>query len=250
MQASLPLVDSRSALFLDVDGTLLDITATVQDSVVPADLQATLVTLRELMNGALALVSGRPIAQFDELFAPFRFAGGGQHGAELRLQHGGPVVRTSNVAVGEALRREIATIAREHAEVLLEDKGASITVHYRRAPTLAVPLARQLRMAIARSGDGLILAAGRMVWEIRNATCSKATAVRALMQQPAFAGRRPIYVGDDYSDEEGFAEAERFGGVALAVAGESVIDRAAAFADPAAVRAWLRVAADQLQSAA
>jgi len=244
----MPSLDRRSALFLDADGTLLDIAETPRAVTVPSGLPDTLGDLLGLLDGAMALVSGRSIAELDRLFGPLQPACAGLHGLELRLRPGASVMRMASAAIGNALRNEIAAIALRNADLLVEDKGASITLHYRRAPTLAVPLARQLRAAIA--GSGLSLTAGRMVWEIRDATCSKATAIRALMRQPAFAGRRPIYIGDDYGDEDGFAEAERLGGVALAVASESTIDRAAAFADPAAVRAWLRAAAESLRGTA
>lgn len=234
-----PLLDRQVALFLDIDGTLLDIAPTPAEVRVPDGIGQALALARDLLGGALAVVSGRAIADIDRLFSPLRLAAAGQHGAELRPDPGSVAVQVEAVPIGATARAAVAEIAREHPDVILEDKGAAMALHFRRAPNLGDELGRRLRAVVAAQGNGLCLQPGRMVWEIKSCGCSKATAVRALMEQAPFSGRRPVFVGDDASDEDGFAEVERRGGLALAVAGEHRGAREPAFADPAAVRRWL-----------
>lgn len=234
-----PLLDRHAALFLDIDGTLLDIAPTPAEVRVPDGLGPALQRARDLLGGALALISGRAIADIDRLFAPLRLVAAGKHGAELRPDPVAAPLQLEAPAIDGAMRQAVAEIARADPGIILEDKGAAIALHYRRAPQVGDELGRKLRQVLAADGNRLCLQPGRMVWEIKSCNCSKATAVRALMAQAPFSGRRPVFVGDDASDEDGFVEVERCGGQALAVAGEHSSGREAAFADPAAVRRWL-----------
>lgn len=234
-----PLLNRQAALFLDIDGTLLDIAPTPGEVVVPDGLGRALQQVRDLLGGALALISGRAIADIDRLFAPLRLAAAGKHGAELRPDPAASVLTSEATPIDRAVGDAAAAIAREHPGVILEDKRTAIALHYRRTPQSGGELEAKLRALLGSGGNDLCLQPGRMVWEIKSCRCSKATAVRALMERLPFSGRRPVFVGDDASDEDGFVEVERHGGLALAVAGEYRSGRSTAFADPAAVRRWL-----------
>lgn len=234
-----PLLDRHVALFLDIDGTLLDIAPTPGEVRVPDGLCRALQLVRDLLGGALALISGRTIADIDRLFAPFRWVAAGKHGAELRPDPAAAASQLDEVPVDDAVRQAVAEVAHTHPDIIFEDKGTAIALHYRRAPQLGDQLERTLRAILVAHDDRLRLQPGRRVWEIKSCSCTKATAVRALMERAPFYGRRPVFIGDDASDEDGFVEVERHGGMALAVAGEHSSGRASAFADPAEVRRWL-----------
>lgn len=229
------------ALFLDVDGTLLDIAPSPEAAWVPDGLREVLAAARAALGGALALVSGRAVADLDRLFAPLCLPASGQHGAELRVAQA--TSPTSGAPpLSAAARSAIAAAAAGLGGVHVEFKTLSAAVHYRRAPEAGEPLGRSL--APAAAAVGLDLVPGRLVWELRPPGVSKGTAVGALMAQPPFLGRRPVFVGDDIADEAGFAAARALGGVGLRVAGYLGAawpqpETLPTFADPAAVRAWL-----------
>lgn len=234
-----PLLDRHSALFLDVDGTLLDIALTPEDVLVPQGLGQSLQRVFDLLGGAVALISGRSVADLDHLLSPMKLPAAGKHGAEVRLRRGGPTRELATSRINGEVRRGLAQVAHDHDGVMLEDKGVSIAVHYRRRPEIAEALGSQICSLLAECGNGLVLLPGRMVWEVKDKSVSKAAAVRRFMTEPPFAIRRPVYIGDDVTDEDGFAEVERRGGVALVVAGGEIRGRSIAFEDPRAVRQWL-----------
>jgi trehalose 6-phosphate phosphatase len=227
------------ALFLDVDGTLLDISETPGGVTVPPGLAATLETVRGGLQGALAFVSGRAIADLDRLFTPLRLPAAGQHGSEIRLSPDSPVACLATAPIREALRHELAAITAAFPGAEMEDKGRTIAVHYRRAPGAAEPLTQCLRRIVQANETPLILTYGRKVLELRDAGHSKATAVHEFMRHPAFEGRVPLFVGDDVTDEDGFIAVEQYGGTALAVGTVHRPRRETAFAGPADVRTWL-----------
>jgi len=240
----------RWALFLDVDGTILDVAATPGEVLVAPDLIDSLRRVETLLSGALALVSGRTIAVLDKLFAPLLLPAAGEHGAELRPVPGQPVVRCTAHPFDPALRTTLRTLVAEHPALLLEEKPASAVIHYRRAPEMGPAIERRLRTLLAVADPALDVFAGKMCWDIRQGTCTKGTALRHLMGIDRFSGRTPIYVGDDVTDEDGFAEAERQGGAALVVAGEYRTSRPIAFLAPENVRDWLRQLAAVQEAAA
>lgn len=234
---------SADCLLLDLDGTLLDIAERPDAVVVPPGLPALLEAVRDWLAGALALVSGRPIEELDRLLAPARTAAAGVHGAELRWSPEAPVERRPAPASLEAARRFLAAAALPEG-VLVEDKGAALALHWRRAAGRPERLVGRLLALAAASGGALEAMPGKAVLELRAAGTDKGAAVAALLARPPFAGRRPVVVGDDRTDLDAFAVVERAGGIALAVGPVPPGDRPAAFAGPAAVRAWLaRVAA-------
>ncbi len=233
-----PLPPRPLAIFLDLDGTLLE----QRDDPAEARADAALVDLLDRLaaaaEGALALVSGRTVASIDRLFAPRRFAAAGQHGAERRdaagvlHRHGAPDERLA------ALRRRAEAFMARQPSLLLEEKGASLALHYRRAPHLE-PEVRALCDALVEEGGGaFVLQAGKHVCEIKPAGRDKGVAIAEFMAERTFRGRLPLFVGDDLSDEFGFAAVNRLGGIAVKVgAGESIAPWR--LPDIRAARGWL-----------
>lgn len=225
-----------ACLFLDVDGTLLDIAPTPDAVRVPAGLPEALLAAERALGGALALVSGRAIADLDRIFAPLRLRCSGAHGAEVRL--GGAVEpRAEPVppAAWAALRAALAPFP----ALITEDKGFSFAVHYRAAPELAAPLREALDgFAAARPELGLAVLPGHSVFELKRSGVDKGGAVAFFLRHPPFAGRRPVFVGDDVTDGPGLAAAAARGGLGYAV-GRALPGAAAVFPDPEAVRRWL-----------
>jgi len=233
------MAESRCALFLDVDGTLLDIAATPAAVRVPAGLTRSLDAVASSLDGALALVSGRLIDDLDRLFKPLQLPAAGLHGAEIRRRPNSAPQRLDCVPIARALREAINGLVEAHRGVRLEDKGNALALHYRARPAAGPLLAQALRRLIAGHGPGLTLLQGKMVIELRDLRHSKASAVSAFMAVPPFAGRRPIFLGDDRTDEDGFVAAERCGGLALPVGHSNDGGRLPDFANPAEVRDWL-----------
>jgi len=231
--------ESASSLFLDVDGTLLDIAAAPELVIVPAELSATLTHLADLLGGALALVSGRPIAQLDALFAPLRLPAAGEHGAEIRLAANQAIIAGPPPIALAQLVAQLMAATTGIPGVRIERKRAGVVVHYRQAPEQAARLRDLVDVAVADHVADIQVMPGKMVLEVKERTYSKGQAVIALMQRPPFAGRTPLFLGDDASDRDGFAVARRLGGCGAAVG----LDHADAadwlFPSPAAVRAWL-----------
>jgi len=204
-------------LFLDVDGTLLEIAATPDAVRVDDHLRQLLSEVSRALDGAVALVSGRAIAALDELFAPQRWPAAGLHGIERRDARG----RLHRCAPARArldeARLHLLYLAARTPGILLEDKGAAIAVHYRAAPEIEPTLRRVLGEVAARLAPDYHLLEGKQVFELKPAFATKADAVQAFMREAPFAGRRPIYVGDDITDLDGFAAVERVGGLSVAV---------------------------------
>jgi trehalose 6-phosphate phosphatase len=231
--------ETGSSLFLDVDGTLLDIAPAPELVVVPAELSATLSQLADLLGGALALVSGRPIAQLDRLFAPLRLPGAGEHGAEMRLAADHEIIAGPPPAVLAQLVAQLTAATTAMPGVRIERKRAGVVVHYRQAPEQAALLRGLVDAAVADHVAEVQVMPGKMVLEVKERIYSKGQAVIALMQRSPFVGRRPLFLGDDASDRDGFAAARRFGGCGVAVGPDHADAADWAFPSPAAVRAWL-----------
>lgn len=229
------------ALFLDVDGTLLEIAPAPHLVVVPPEFPALLEALRRRLGGALAVISGRPLEQLDRLFRPTILAGAGLHGAELRRGGDSPLCRLAK-PVDSRLRDAVAALCRRHPGALAEDKGSMIAIHYRAAPDAESALRQGLQEALAASAAPLRLLEGRMVFELKPPHIDKGVALRTLMEQRPFAGRRPLFVGDDVTDRDGWAAARLAGGWGFKV-GDAVPDEPMAgppaFQTPAEVRSWL-----------
>lgn len=234
---AVPLPDSPWCLFLDVDGTLVDLAATPGAVVVEPSLLALLERLRRAADGALALVSGRTIVDLDRLFTPLKLPAAGIHGCERRDAAGhsevAPVVR----AQLDPLREELSAIVSRHEGLLLEDKGAALALHFLQAPHLERELRARVAMLAAPLVPEFVLLDGHAVIEIKPRVHSKDSAVTAFMREAPFAGHLPIFIGDDHTDYGGFEAVRRAGGMAIAV-GPRVTSEWH-LPGPAAVRGWL-----------
>lgn len=232
------VLDPGDALFLDFDGTLVDIAATPDAITVPRTLVPLLGDLQVALDGAIALVTGRPIADIDRFIAPLRLSVAGVHGAEIRLLPSELVLQTTD-PVDELVHQRVADAVADISGVRLEIKGASIAVHYRDVPRAAGLLEARLQAVSAHEAERLVLVRGRRVFEIMARSVSKGTALTDFAAHPPFVGRRPVMIGDDVSDESAFVAAERIGGAALRVGGEHFGPGLADFIGPEDVRAWL-----------
>ncbi|MDB5396792.1 MAG: trehalose-phosphatase [Rhodospirillales bacterium] len=221
---SLPEPDSNWALFLDIDGTLIDIASTPTSVVVPPSLPDLLRSLGSMLDGAVAVVSGRSLADVDRLFAPLRVAGAGQHGAEIRLPDGTTRIFDAAARKLSELLPKVTSFAQVRPGILVENKGMTIAVHCRQVPQYQPELGQFLTDLAAQPGSGLETIRGHRVFEIKPRNLSKRTAVEHFMRAAPFAGRLPIFIGDDRTDEDGFAAVQALGGYAIHVglAGPSI----------------------------
>jgi trehalose 6-phosphate phosphatase len=240
LRAPPPSLLDGAALFLDFDGTLVELADAPDAIEVPGDLHPLLDRLTRRLAGRLAIVSGRAI---DDLDRHVGFPGivlSGSHGLEMRLA--GRVSAAVAAPPGlEAARGEIARFAAAGPGLLVEEKPASIAVHFRQAPEREASVA-EFMAGLARR-TGLALQSGKMVVEIRPAGADKGDALRALMTEPPFAGARPVFVGDDLTDEHAFAAAAEMGGAGILVGPDRPSTALWRLADVAAVARWLRGAA-------
>lgn len=243
----LPQPGARWALFLDFDGTLVDIAPAPDLVHVPERLPRLLESLRDRLDGALGIVSGRPIAQIDAYLRPFRAATAGLHGLERRRADGALVETPPDPAL-EPLRARLVPFAASRPGVLLEDKGLSIAVHYRSAPEREAECRAEMEAALA-DAPGLDLLSGKMVFEARPHGMDKGNAIALFLTEPPFRGRTPVFVGDDRTDEDGFRIVSAHGGLAIKVgAGETLAAiRAGGVAE---IHEWLTRLADHLDASA
>lgn len=240
-----PPLRPDAALFLDVDGTLLEIAPRPELVYVPPILPMLIDSLAAERDGALALVSGRKLADIDRLFAPWQGAAAGVHGAARRRIDGSLVMNTdspADVAAAVALNRlrpVLVDAALRMPGVWLEDKGRTLALHYRAAPERGPEILELARACVRQEDDCLRLIAGKMVVELQPQFYGKDGAIAAFMTEPPFRGRVPVFMGDDTTDEDGFAEVNRLGGVSIRV-GEPA-PTAAVYALPSVTAAleWL-----------
>lgn len=223
------------AFFLDVDGSLIDIADHPDAVEVPDDLPQVLAALAEQADGALALVSGRTIQSLDRLLNPFGFAAAGSHGAQMRLSPDGRIL--SAPPLDAELASAVKEVAEEFDGVFAEDKGTAIAVHYRAAPD-AAPILKRALLDILGARQDVRLMPGHCVFEVKPSSLDKGTAVADFMGRAPFAGRIPLFIGDDITDEAGFSAVAARGGLALAVGGARP-GAHGVLADTTAVRAFL-----------
>jgi trehalose 6-phosphate phosphatase len=204
------------ALFLDLDGTLLEIAVTPEAVVVPDDLVADLGAASKVLGGALAIVSGRDLAEVDRLLAPLCLPAAGEHGATIRLPNG----RRDEIGakVPDDWLDALFRLQQARPGVMIERKAHSVVVHFRSVPLEEELVRRTATELVARDPERFEILRGKMVIEILPRNVSKGHAVRRFMRRAPFRGRTPVFVGDDVTDEYGFEAAVEFGGVGLHVA--------------------------------
>ncbi|WP_316165126.1 MULTISPECIES: trehalose-phosphatase [unclassified Bradyrhizobium] len=206
------------AILLDIDGTLLDLAATPREVWVPPGLTETLNTLHRRTAGALALVSGRSLNDIDLIFAPQVFPAVGGHGAEMRLAIDSEADAVQAPPLDKELKRRLAAIAKLSPGILLEDKGYSLALHYRLAPQAEQAIYESVSQIRADLPEAPIeILPGKCVCEIKHAGFTKASGVRELMTHSPFKGRRPLFIGDDVTDETVFAIMPDFDGLSFSV---------------------------------
>jgi trehalose 6-phosphate phosphatase len=234
----LPRTADGWAIFLDFDGTLVDIALAPTDVEVPPELPRLLERVRARAEGALAILTGRPIAVIDSFLAPLQLPIGGIHGAEIRFPDG-TFARAEPSAALTGIRARLQNFIARRPGLLLEDKGIALAVHYRAVPELRREVEEELFRMADESVD-LVAQEGKMVVELRPALGVKDEGLRALLARPPFKGRRPIAIGDDRTDEPMFAAANAEGGLSVLVGpGRSDTQAGLMLASPAAVRDWL-----------
>jgi trehalose 6-phosphate phosphatase len=226
----------RAALLLDMDGTLVDLAPTPDAVVVAAGLPAVLASLRDALGGALAIVTGRPVTTVDRLLGDAPGAVAGEHGGAIRHGAGAAIERPDLPTPPAAWLEQAETLVGRFPGALLERKARGFALHYRQAPK-AKEVFRVALKTLVDGATGFDLLPAHMLWEVRPQGADKGAAVAALMQRAPFAGRLPIFIGDDLTDEDGMREARNRGGAGYRVD--------AVFRDPEGVRRWLRRSAER-----
>jgi len=225
------------ALFLDIDGTLAPIVPSPHDASIPADTLSCLQALHEATGGAVALVSGRNLTDIDRMSGD-AFPAAGQHGLELRMADGTIQRQDADYALIASLTEELMELQAQYPWLLIEPKGLSIAVHYRQVPELKDMVVATLA-SMAAEHPGLRLQHGKMVCEIRVGKGSKGEAIKRLLATRPFAGKIPVFAGDDLTDEEGFAAVNALGGVTIKI-GEGETTARWRMPDVISFGLWLR----------
>ena len=230
------LLNNRTALFLDFDGTLTDIAPRPDAVAVAHDLVPLLQRLHERLDGALALITGRAQSDIDPLLAPLTLPGAFEHGGVRRTRQG--LVALEDLPGLAPVAAAAQALADRHPGLLVERKRTAVALHYRLAPEMAERCVRTVREAVANT-PGLQLLPGKAVIEVKLAQVNKGSAIAAFMAEAPFGGRRPVFVGDDTTDEAGFATVQRLGGAGIKV-GTGDTQARYRLPDTNAVQQWLR----------
>lgn len=232
------ILQSSCALFLDFDGTMVDIAPQPHAVHVPEPLIALLRDAGDYLGGAVAVISGRPIAQLDAFLEPLKLPVAGVHGAERR-SHDGQVHLLHTHPLDE-VEEAACALAAKHPGLLVENKRGSVALHYRQRPELEALCLEVMQAAISAS-PGITLLRGKMVVEAKPGGASKGRAIEDFLAEPPFAGRIPVFIGDDITDEVGFSTVQRLGGIGIKV-GEGATVAWRRLPDPAALRRELQAA--------
>lgn len=233
----LPPIEPDLALFLDFDGTLVDLAPRPEDVQVSEGLIASLTRLQEHLDGALAIISGRPIAQIDRFLTPLHLPAAGLHGLEHRFTCNTEIVCDEPCHDIQMLKNILRDSALLDRGVLLEDKGATAALHYRAVPEMEGAVIEAMNDVVADL-PSLHVIRGKMVVEAKPYASDKGSAVRAFLEHVPFKGRKPVYIGDDVTDEDGIAAAEAAGGMGIKV-GEGETCARYRLANVAEVHEWL-----------
>jgi trehalose 6-phosphate phosphatase len=240
-----PLIADGAALFLDLDGTLAAIAARPRDVGPLASRNALIRALGERLSGRLAVVSGRTIEEIDRILDGAAPAAAGVHGLERR-RGDGSLIRAQPSRDLPSVRAALEALAAAWPGVLVEDKGLGVAIHYRGAPQTGPEIVHAA--SVLAAGSGLHLQLGDHVAELRTVGQNKGEALRAFMAEPPFAGARPIFVGDDLTDEDGFTAARALGGFGVLVGAVRPTAASRRLGGVDDVLTWLREAVDGLRS--
>jgi trehalose 6-phosphate phosphatase len=233
----LPALDlDRTALFLDIDGTLLDIAPTPEAVNVPPVLVEDISLLYRRCGGALALVSGRTLESIDHLFAPLKLPAAGAHGTQVRPDPNASISHLTR-PIAAALRAQFVALA-DRPGMLIEDKEVTLALHYRLLADPILPADRVAALEAAAAKAGFALLHGKKVLELKPAGTDKGAALRAFMTKPPFEGRTPLFAGDDVTDGYAFAVLGGLGGIGISV-GSNFPGAAYRVETPEDLRSWL-----------
>ncbi|GAA6143148.1 trehalose-phosphatase [Hydrogenophaga sp. 5NK40-0174] len=238
-----PVLDRSSALFLDFDGTLADIAPRPDAVQVDPDLLPVLERLHHALSGAVAIITGRVHTEIEQFLHPLSLPGAYEHGAAQR-HAGGELTRRPEPRL-DAVRAAAQTMADRHPGLVVEQKASGVSLHYRQAPELQQACTQIMTEAV-RQDSQLQLLHGKAVLEVKSAHIGKGKAIEAFMAAPPFSGRRPVFAGDDVTDEAGFEVVQLEGGVAIKV-GDGPTAAQHRLTSPEALRQWLRRQADRLE---
>lgn len=245
----LPSAGDRIALFLDLDGTLVPFQPRPEDVHVDADVLGLLARLQHLLQGGLAVLTGRELGDLDRMLSPLRLAAGALHGLQCR-DATGRVLR-SNLPSRECaarIERACASALDALPGVRLERKaGVAFALHYRTAPAQAEAVYAAAEAIAADSAGRYRVQAGNCVAELKPVGADKGDALRTLLQTAPFRDRRPWMLGDDFTDEPALAMAERLGGVGVVVGDRRPSHASRALCSPAQARRWLARLARHLE---
>lgn len=233
-----PPAQNDWAYFLDVDGTLVELAARPDAIRVDPALPPLLIALHRASAGAVALISGRTLSDLDLRLGIPDLPKAGQHGLERRDAAGRLWLHAAPSPAKQAVKAALAPVLERHRGLLLEDKGLTLTLHYRQTPRLASYLHRLVRRLVAEAGAGLVVQKGKCIVEVKPAGVNKGTAIAAYLSEPPFRGRRPVFIGDDRNDEDGFAAVNQRDGISIGV-GAGDFSARYRLTDVVAVRAWL-----------
>lgn len=239
-----PVAKRDWAYFLDFDGTLLDLAATPDLIRVDSALPKLLCELHRSCGGAVALISGRALADLDLRLGLPNLPKAGQHGLERRDAAGRIWQHASPPQARQTLQAALTPLLRRYSGLLLEDKGLSLALHYRQVPELASHVHQLMRRLVADIGENLVIQKGKCLIEVKPAGVHKGSAVREFLAEAPFRGRRPVYIGDDKTDEDGFAVVNSHGGISIGV-GRGASTASYRLPDVVAVRNWLASAVDE-----
>jgi trehalose 6-phosphate phosphatase len=233
------------ALFLDFDGTLVDLAPSPNAVTAVPGLEELMAQVAWHLNGAVAVITGRPIESIDKYLKGAVRAVAGVHGAERRTSLGHIIQADIPASLLDPAREILARFCRGNRGVRAEDKGISIALHYRAVPDLGPACRRSVDECAAASHGQLERLDGNMVVELKPAAFRKATAMTAYMNEPPFAGRRPVFVGDDLTDESAFVAVSQTNGYGVIVGARTPTAATSRLASVAAVHAWLTTLNEQ-----
>ena len=220
-ETMLPRPQPDWAVFLDFDGSIVELADSPELVHVDSALRRLLNDLQTALEGALAIVSGRPLSQIDHYLSPPLHAAAGLHGLERRAVDGTVTRLAFRDARLDDIKQKLVSFAQDRRGVFVEDKDYILALHFRQAPHRRAECQRAVAVTVGAALDGIEVLEGKMVFEIRPSGIDKGDTIAKFLNEPPFAGRRPVFCGDDATDEHGFAVVNACGGVSVHV-GEGV----------------------------